>query len=252
MLVMVQLGCLARFFNRYESEVKFAKENKFSFMQLWYDNRGLCLHEDDKEFIDTINRYNFPTIIHAVLNINEFKEHIPKLLDIMNKLNHKELIIHPICENEEINKEILDKLDKSIKYALNILTPNGITLFLENNSKLDPIFTGANEIEKIFSQNKDLEFLLDIAHIDNMNHLQEMINIKKPKILHVADRHFNLVHEHLPLGQGDINFQYIFSNLLPEYDGKIILEIVNDDLDIINSKNIIESLISKNEPTNQL
>lgn len=249
---MVQLGCLARFFNRYESEVKFAKENKFSFMQLWYDNRGLCLHEDDKEFIDTINRYNFPTIIHAVLNINEFKEHIPKLLDIMNKLNHKELIIHPICENEEINKEILDKLDKSIKYALNILTPNGITLFLENNSKLDPIFTGANEIEKIFSQNKDLEFLLDIAHIDNMNHLQEMINIKKPKILHVADRHFNLVHEHLPLGQGDINFQYIFSNLLPEYDGKIILEIVNDDLDIINSKNIIESLISKNEPTNQL
>lgn len=249
---MVQLGCLARFFNRYESEVKFAEENKFSFMQLWYDNRGLCLHEDDKEFIDTINRYNFPTIIHAVLNINEFKEHIPKLLDILNKLNHKELIIHPICENEEINKETLDKLDKSIKYALNILTPNGITLFLENNSKLDPIFTGANEIEKIFSQNKDLEFLLDIAHIDNMNHLQEMINIKKPKILHVADRHFNVVHEHLPLGQGDINFQYIFSNLLPEYDGKIILEIVNDDLDIINSKNIIESLISKNKPTIQL
>ncbi|ELC8442496.1 sugar phosphate isomerase/epimerase [Clostridium perfringens] len=249
---MVQLGCLARFFNRYESEVKFAEENKFSFMQLWYDNRGLCLHENDKEFIDTINRYNFPTIIHAVLNINEFGEHIPKLLDILNKLNHKELIIHPICENEEINKETLYKLDKSIKYALNILTPNGITLFLENNSKLDPIFTDANEIEKIFSQNKDLEFLLDIAHIDNMNHLQEMINIKKPKILHIADRHFDVVHEHLPLGQGDIDFQYIFSNLLPKYDGKIILEIVNDDLDIINSKNIIESLISKNEPTIQL
>lgn len=249
---MVQLGCLARFFNRYEDEVKFAKENKFDFMRLWYDNSGLCLHEDDKEFIDTLNRHNFPTIIHAVLNINEFSEHIPQLLAILNKLNHKELIIHPICENEEINEETLDKLDKSIKYALNILTPNGITLFLENNSKLDPIFTDASEIEKIFSRNKDLEFLLDIAHIDNMNHLQEMINIKKPKILHIADRHFNVVHEHLPLGQGDIDFQYIFSNLLPKYDGKIILEIVNDDLDIINSKNIIESLISKNEPTIQL
>ena len=94
---MPQLGCLARFFNRYKDEFKFAKENNFDFMQLWYDNRGLCLHEDDKDFINTINKYNFPTIIHAVLNINEFEEHIPKLLDILNKLNHKELIIHPIC-----------------------------------------------------------------------------------------------------------------------------------------------------------
>ncbi|MDZ4992346.1 TIM barrel protein [Clostridium perfringens] len=241
---MLQLGCLARFFNRYEDEVKFAKENKFDFMQLWYDNRGLCLHEDDKEFIHTINKHNFPTIIHAVLNINEFKEHIPKLLDILNKLNHKELIVHPICENEEINKETIDKLDKSVKYALNILNPYGITLFLENNSKLDPIFTDTNEIQKIFSPNKDLEFLLDIAHIDNMNHLEEMLKVKKPKILHIADRHFDVVHEHLPLGQGDIDFQYIFSNLLPEYDGKIILEIVNKDSDIINSKNLIENFLN--------
>lgn len=191
---MLQLGCLARFFNRYEDEVKFAKENKFDFMQLWYDNKGLCLHENDKDFINTINKYNFPTIIHAVLNINEFEEHIPKLLDILNKLNHKELIVHPICENEEINKETIDKLDKGVKYALNILNPYGITLFLENNSKLDPIFTNTNEIQKIFSQNKDLEFLLDIAHIDNMNHLEEMLKVKKPKILHIADRHFDVVH----------------------------------------------------------
>lgn len=242
---MLQLGCLARFFNRYKDEVKFAKENNFDFMQLWYDNKGLCLHEDDKDFINTINKYTFPTIIHTVLNINEFEEHIPKLLDILNKLNHKELIIHPICENEEINKETIDKLDKSVKYALNILNPYGITLFLENNSKLDPIFADTNEIQKIFSQNKDLEFLLDIAHIDNMKHLEEMIKIKKPKILHIADRHFDVVHEHLSLGQGDIDFQYIFSNLLPEYDGKIILEIVNSNLDIINSKNILENIFIK-------
>ncbi|MDZ5253816.1 TIM barrel protein [Clostridium sp. LIBA-8841] len=241
---MIQLGCLARFFNRYEDEVKFAKESNFDFMQLWYDNRGMCLHEDDKDFIDTINKHNFTTIIHAVLNINEFKEHIPKLLDILNKLNHKELIVHPICENEEINEETLDKLDKNIKYALNILTPSGITLFLENNSKLDPIFTTTDEIKEIFIQNNDLEFLLDIAHIDNMNHLQEMINVKTPKILHISDRHFDVVHEHLPLGQGDIDFQYIFSNLLPEYNGKIILEVVNKDSDILHSKDLIKSLLN--------
>lgn len=77
-----------------------------------------------------------------------------------------------------------------------------------------------------------------------MNHLQEMINVKTPQILHIADRHFNVIHEHLPLGQGDIDFQCIFNNLLPEYDGKIILEIVNSDLDIIYSKDLIKSLLS--------
>lgn len=46
---MVEIGCLARFFNRYENEVKFAKENGFDFMQLWYDNRGLCLRKEDND-----------------------------------------------------------------------------------------------------------------------------------------------------------------------------------------------------------
>ncbi|MDK0794925.1 TIM barrel protein [Clostridium perfringens] len=119
-----------------------------------------------------------------------------------------------------------------------------MTLFLENNSKLDPIFTTSDEIQKIFSQNIDLEFLLDIAHIDNINHLQEIIDIKYPKILHIADRHFDVIHEHLPIGHGEIDFQYIFSKLLPKYNGKIILEIVNKDSDIINSKNLIENFLN--------
>lgn len=240
---MVKIGCLARFFNRYESEVKFAKENGFDFMQLWYDNRGLCLHEDDKDFIKTINKHRFPTIIHAVLNINEFDEHIPKLLEILKKLQHKELIVHPICENKLINT--LDELNRKVKFALNLLNKEGITLYLENNSKLDPIFTDTNEIELMFNANKTLEFLLDIAHIDSINHLKEMVNIRKPSILHIADKHFNVVHEHLPIGQGEIDFNFIFSNILENYEGKIILEIVNTDLDIVNSQKVIADILKK-------
>ena len=246
---MIKIGCLARFFNRYENEVRFAKENGFDFMQLWYDNRGLCLHVDDRDFLDTINKHNFPTIIHAVLNIDEFDEHIPKLLSILIKLQHKELIIHPICENQPINENTLSILDEKVKFALNVLNSEGITLYLENNSKLDPIFTNANEIERIFTNNGTLQFLLDIAHIDSMEHLNDMVKIKTPTVLHIADKHFNVLHEHLPIGQGEIDFQYIFSNILTNYEGKIILEIVNADLDIVNSKKIIEKLL-KNEVVN--
>nr|WP_253197893.1 TIM barrel protein [Clostridium gasigenes] len=234
---------MARFFNRYEDEVKFAKENGFDFMQLWYDNRGLCLQDEDREFIDTINKYKFPTIIHAVLNINEFEEHIPKLIVILNKLNHKEIIIHPICENKPIDENTLNMLDEKVKVALDLFNDKGITLYLENNSKLDPIFTDANEIEKIFINNPTLEFLLDIAHVDDMEHLVDLVKIKKPKILHIADRHFNVIQEHLPIGQGEIDFKYIFSNILKDYEGKIILEIVNTDLDILKSKGRIKTII---------
>ncbi|MHC9344883.1 sugar phosphate isomerase/epimerase, partial [Clostridium perfringens] len=76
---------------------------------------------------------------------------------------------------------------------------HGINLFLENNSNLDPIFKTTDEIQKIFIKNADLEFLLDIANIDNINHLQDLIIIKYPKILHIEDRHFDVIHEHLPI-----------------------------------------------------
>lgn len=212
-------------------------------MQLWYDKRGLCLHEDDVDFVNTINGYKFPTIIHAVLNIDEFDEHIPKLLVILKELKHKELVIRPICENQPINEDTLSMLDEKVKFALDVFNSEGIILYLENNSKLDPIFADPNEIERIFTNNKTLQFLLDIAHIDSMEHLNDMVNIKQPNILHIADKHFNVMHEHLPIGQGEIDFKYIFTNILKDYEGKIILEIVNTDLDIVNSKKIIEKLL---------
>lgn len=240
---MLKIGCLARFFNMYENEVRFAKDNGFDFMQLWYDNKGLCLHKDDDDFIETISKHEFPTIIHAVLDIDEFVEHLPKLLTILKRLQHKELIIHPVCKNHIINENTINMLDEKIKFALDILNPEGITLYLENNSRLTPLFASSDELEKIMKNNKTLQFLLDIAHINSMDHLNDMVNIKKPNILHIADKHFNVIHEHLPIGQGEIDFKNIFTNILKGYEGKIILEIVNTDLDIVNSKKVIEKLL---------
>lgn len=75
----MQIGCLARYFNPYVEEVEFAKNNKFQFMQLWYDKNRIALNTDLNP-IEIIKEYNFSTIIHAVLDINEFEEHIPKLI----------------------------------------------------------------------------------------------------------------------------------------------------------------------------
>jgi sugar phosphate isomerase/epimerase len=235
----MQIGCLARYFNPYEEEVVFAKNNNFEFMQIWYDRNGISLKKDLNP-IEIIKKCNFPTIIHAVLDINEFEEHVPKLTAILKYLGHNELIIHPICESEEINPKTIYKLSEEVGFALKELEKENITLYLENNSRLDPIFNEANEIEIIFSANPKLQFLLDVAHIDNYEHLKAMIKIKMPKILHIADRDLKKVHEHLPIGQGNIDYKYIFTNVLNGFEGKIILEIVQNSKDIINSRAKIE------------
>lgn len=241
---MYKLGCLARYFNLYQEEVNFAINNDFDFMQIWYDNKGLYINKVRNEDVHNITNINFPSIIHAVLDINDFKEHIPILKDILKNIKHKELIIHPICESETINNKSIKKLNEQIKYTLEFLGDE-VTVYLENNSKLDPIFQNKEEIEYIFNQNPKLEFLLDIAHIESYEHLESLIKIKHPKILHIADKHFNVIHEHLPIGKGELDYAKIFNEYLNIFEGKIVLEVFQSDNEIIESKNIIKSILSK-------
>lgn len=196
---MIQIGSIGNFNNYYGDEVQFAKNNGFELLQLWYDKDGLKMLKDIDP-IAVILEEKFPSIIHALLDINEFDEHIGKLLDILIKLEHRELIIHPICQSEAIDDMTIYKLSNCIKKAYALLKSNGIKLYVENNSRLDPILCTANELEVVFSDNPEVEFLLDLAHIDHYEHLVEMINVKVPKMLHIADRRFEMVHEHLPIG----------------------------------------------------
>jgi len=58
------------------------------------------------------------------------------------------------------------------------------------------------------------------------------------------------VHEHLPVGQGELDFKTIFENYLKDFDGKIIFEVVSDnDEDIINSKTLIQKILNDHNKT---
>lgn len=240
---MIQFGCVARYFNPYDEEVNFARENGFTFLQVWYDRNGLLTQEITAQ-LQVMKSCPYPAILHALLDVNEIEEHTQKLLNIAEILEHKEVILHPVCKSEAITEQSIYKLAEKVAEALLAFKSRGITLYLENNSKLDPIFTSEEELKIMFDRNPDLEFLLDIAHIDDERHLQRMLEIRMPKILHIADRHLEVVHEHLPIGKGNINYKGIINDNFKGFEGRIILEITQSNEEIIHSKKRIEEFFT--------
>lgn len=239
---MIEIGCLANFNFTYRSEIEFAVKNNFKIVQIWYDKNGLSLPKDQNP-INTILRINFPAIIHAVLDINEFEEHVPKILEILRELGHSELIIHPVCKSDDYSNSTIQKLSQKVQFTHEILSEFDIQLYVENNSKLDPLLNTPEEVSLLFNENPAVKFILDIAHIQDYEHLDLLVKAKFPEMLHVADKHFHIIHEHLPIGEGELDFKDIFSNSLKGFNGKIILEVIQSKDDIIRSRDkLVEAL----------
>ncbi len=240
---MATFGCLARYFRSLESEVAFARANGFAFLQLWYDHRGLCLDGSSPVDLVRIRNAGMPTIIHAVMELQALEAGAADLLDTVQALDHRELIIHPVCQEEPITAAATGRLSAAMGRLLATLRPRGVTVFLENNSRLDPIFQTVEDVDRVLGENPDLEFLLDVAHMDDLDHLRRLVAIKRPRLLHVADRRQATVHEHLPIGEGDIDFGYVFREILPDYRDRIILEVVQGDEAIVASRTRLEGLL---------
>jgi len=239
---MIQIGRNIRHENDYLLEVEFTKKSGFDFIQIWYDKNGLSLKTEGPDKEKVILEASFPTIIHALLDINEYELHIPKLLKILNRLNHNELIIHPVFKSQKIDSNSIGKLARIMRGVNTTLKANNISLYIENNCRVTPIFYSTKDIEIFFVENPDVNFLLDVAHIDNYDHFENILKIKYPRILHIADKRFSVEHEHLALGKGEIDYSRIFE-ALRDFNGKVILEISDSDQEIFQSKCIIEAKI---------
>jgi sugar phosphate isomerase/epimerase len=239
---MIEYGRSIRWFNDYRDEIEFSSLNKFSFMQIWFMKGELILDKILSPKEQYVLNSNFPVIIHAVYDIDDYDKYNSELVRILKVLKHKEVIIHPVCETIPVNTETIYILADNIYKTNQLLKANNIKLYIENNSVIDKINYTPNDLKIVFDRNPDVELLLDIAHIDNYNHLQNILEVKFPKCIHIADKRFSVEHEHLPIGQGELDFELIFQNYLKGYDGKIIFEVVDTDEEIIKSKNIIQTI----------
>lgn len=243
----INIGRSLRWYNNYKTEIEFCKFNKFDFIQIWFRKGKLLIDTVDEPREVHLKNYNYPLIIHAVFEIDEYSVYGEKLIELLRYFGHNEVIIHPVfsTSNKLITDKTIYELAENIKQINTKLKSNGITLFIENNSKLDKVNYTIEDLKIVFAENPDVELLLDIAHIDSYEHLQNIIDVKYPQMLHISDKHFSVEHEHLPIGMGDLNFELIFSKYLNGFNGKIILEIPEEDTVIIDSMGKIQKSMQR-------
>lgn len=240
---MIEFGRNIRWETPYEYEVELSQKIGCSFMQVWFYKGEILINSSGRNKIDLVKQVGYPIILHAVIDLVGFEEEVSSVFEILNDLDLKELIIHPTCKIKPIEEKSIYKLRDVINRASKLLTKNDIELFIENNCRINPINYSADDVRILFDSNDDIELLIDIAHVDSYEHLEELRNIKYPKILHLADKHFDVDHEHLPIGEGDLNFNMIFKDILTNFEGKIVLEVDQNDKVITESTRRIKEIL---------
>lgn len=233
----------------FKDEIEFSLESSFDIIQVWYKCGKIdALYEEDA--INSLKNSSINSIIHAAFDINDFNDYEDDLISKLIQLNHKELVLHPMIKSKEVNKETIKELEDKVLNLLNKLDKLGITVYVENNHKHMKCFYTLTQWRNFFKKTpKNTEFLLDIVHVlyaDDYEYLKELVSIKRPKALHVADTIKGKVgkkHLHLPIGKGIIDFNKIFTEILPNYNDLIILEIKNTDKNILESREKLKNIL---------
>ena len=241
---MIQIGTSIR--EReipFRYELEFVKNNNYDFIQVWY-KQGVINSLYEPDIIKSIKESSVKIIFHALMDIGDFQLYGDDLIDKLKLLGHKELIIHPVIKsvvvNDYNNKILADRL---VNFA-NKLKKFGIVVYVENNHDHMQTFYTIKQWKYFFSKAPDnVEMLIDIVHVlfcNDYDFLREMVNVKYPKALHVADTIKGMVgpkHLHLPIGDGIVDFELLFNDILKDFDGIIVIEINNTDKKMIDSKN---------------
>ena len=217
---MIKYGRSLRWYNNYEAEIEFSKANNFDFIQIWFQKGTLNIDNVEEPRELYLKKYNFPLLIHALFELEDFAVYDERLIEILKYFGHVDVIIHPIfsLSDKSITDTAIHELAENIRQINVKLKNNGITLFIENNSKLETIIYTLDDLRIVFDKNPDVELVFDIAHIDS--------------------------YEHLPIGMGDLDFKLIFSKYLKHFKGDIIFEIPEEDTVIIDSMLKIKKAIN--------
>jgi len=235
----------------YADEVALSKKCGYDFNQVWFYKGDMLIGDNITDRAAYIKSFDFPIIIHAMWNLDDFTRYGDKLIELVKYYGHKEVIIHATGKIEGADAKTIQNANIRLRDLLADINAKfkklGVRVYVENNERsLHNICATNEQIETMLSSGVGL--LLDTGHTDSYEHIAEIIKIKRPECLHLANKRFTMGHEHLPLLRGDIDFNLFFSKYLPNYTGRIIVEVGNEfatDQDFEQSKKVLDAIFKK-------
>lgn len=216
------IGLLALHFKKIEIEIDGDLKKRF------FESNDF-LADDCQTILNLAKQYNLDLSMHApyigystdIANKDdEIREKAVdlfiKVAEVANKLNIKKVTIHPgYIDNYISHPETLLHLKKSLAKLNEVAKANDILFLLENTGDKRPKYILLSDEEHIgiCQEYSNIFLTLDIVHLnsfatdaDAKNRLQKLLPYIKNA--HFADMQ-NQDHRHLPLGQGNFDFESI-------------------------------------------
>lgn len=242
---MWKIGCSSRLLWEHKilDILKFVNKIGYDFIEIWAEHVDESLKSNAKlkEIKNLAEDLGLYIVIHAPfmdLNISSFnkiirQESIHQVLDsckLAYLLGSKKLVVHPgrMTMSKIPLKEFLDINYEALNYLIEEANIYNIIICLENMERRNKEYfilpkTLLQIIKKMNS--RYLKICLDIAHANTSGQIKDFITELGNNIfhIHISD---NEGHSpvHLPIGEGNIQFQEIFHALRSLNNREITIE----------------------------
>jgi len=241
-----------------ENALIWGESKNFNLLEIVAENNHVIDEEMIHSVKDILSSYSFEYTVHSPfsdINISSLNKSIRKesikqvkyTIYAVNEIGGKIMTFHPGRHSAATNKakENTKKiLFDSLKEISEYNEDYGVTIALENMP--DTFITTMKVSQEILEvlENKHLSGIkhtMDVGHLETNNvNIEHYIHDLKDFLVHIH-LHDNLgeFDNHLPLGEGNINFPKIFKALKNiNYSGRMILEMTKTE-DILKSREFL-------------
>lgn len=183
----------------------------------------------------------------------ETRRQLKKTIDFCQKIGAENMVFH-IGHKSPFglldHMKIVSYAEETISPLLSYATKRGVALCLENNPQVKGAF--GIEIEECleFMSALGVELALDVGHANTLgsNAPKEFAQRapKRIRVIHLNDNH-GQYDEHLPIGDGSLDFHGLFQELLAiDYRGDFTIEVMTPSA-ATTSRHAFSKLVSQLE-----
>jgi len=255
--------------NPYEDtlkQIEFFGRSEFDFVEFSAEEPMVTpelISNNKQKICKAMEKYNLFATVHGPLN-SEMGSSYPeirtswmqfnkKFIKSFSNLHVKKFLFHIRFqmageENKNLEKIFLDNYASSFNQLVSFSKKYGIKIVIENFNRFG--FKDAENIKHILDNAKDLGFCLDFGHAfvrGGMRNIETFFKLLGNRIehVHMHDNHGSF-DEHLPIGEGKINYPHVVKMLKRiGYDGTITFEVFTSKEDAVNSREKIKVLWQK-------